>query len=137
MPLLFVYGSLKEGFPNFHVNRGRRLPGSYRTVQAHPFYLAEGVLPCLVHTPGRGHKVIGQVFEVSDADLAAMDKLERLGQPGGYDRVTIEVEANDDTLAGPLAAFAYVQHESRLAGASPHLGPIAEYTLEHAKSLRW
>lgn len=137
MSLLFVYGSLKEGFPNFHVNKGTRLPGSYRTVHAHPLFLAEGVLPCLLNTPGRGHQVVGQLFEVGDAELAAMDRLERVGEPGGYDRVTIDVEPNDDGRAGPLSVFVYVQHESRLAAAGPHLGPFAEYTHEHAKSLRW
>lgn len=138
MSLLFVYGSLKEGFPNFHVNRGRRIAGNYRTVHALPFYLADGVLPCLLHTPGRGHKVLGQLFEVSDAELAAMDKLERVGEPGGYDRITIEVEPSDGTQAGALSVFVYVQHESRIANVvGPHIGPLAEYTHEHAKSLRW
>ena len=137
MSLLFVYGSLKEGFPNFHVNKGQRLPGVYRTVHEHPFYLADGVLPCLLNAPGRGHQVIGQLFEVSDAELAAMDKLERVGEPGGYDRVSIDVEPNDGSPAEPMSVFVYVQHESRLSGAGPHLGPFAEYTHEHAKSLRW
>jgi gamma-glutamylaminecyclotransferase len=80
---------------------------------------------------------VGQLFEVSDAELAAMDRLERVGEPGGYDRVTIEVEPCDDPRAGPLSVFVYVQHESRLASGGPHIGPLAEYTHEHAKSLRW
>ena len=45
MPPLFVYGSLKEGFPNFHVNQGRRVPGEFRTVRPHPLYLVGGRLP--------------------------------------------------------------------------------------------
>ena len=51
MHLLFVYGSLKEGFPNFHVNKGRRVPGTYRTVQPYPLFLANGQLPCLLDAP--------------------------------------------------------------------------------------
>lgn len=137
MSLLFVYGSLKEGFPNFHVNQGRRVPGTYRTVQPYPLYLAEGVLPCLLPVPGRGQRVVGQLFEVGAAALARMDRLEKVGQPGGYARVTIDVEASDGAGAGTIAAFVYVQQESLLAGTGPHVGPIAEYTHEHAKSLRW
>lgn len=137
MSLLFVYGSLKEGFPNAHVNKGRRIAGRYRTVQAHPLYLADGVLPCLLANPGRGHQVIGQLFEVSESDLAAMDELERVGQPGGYDRVTIDVELDDGSSSEPMSAFVYVQSVSRLSGAGAHLGPLAEYTAEHARTLRW
>jgi hypothetical protein len=37
----------------------------------------------------------------------------------------------------PLEAFVYVQDESRLAGAGPHVGPLAEYTHEHAERLSW
>ncbi len=36
---VFVYGTLKEGFRNFHVNRGTRLPGEFVTEQAFPLYV--------------------------------------------------------------------------------------------------
>lgn len=134
-PLLFVYGSLKEGFPNFHVNKGRRVPGAYRTVKPFPFFLADGQLPCLLALPGTGHKVVGQLFEVSPSKLAAMDAFERVGEPGGYMRIVIEVASVE--ARAPNKAFVYVQHESRLAAPGAHVGPIAEYTYEHAKSLGW
>ena len=137
------------------------MPGVFRTVQPYPLYLADGVLPCLLPRPGRGHRVRGQLFEVDDADLAAMDALERVGEPGGYARITIEVEpVGDDAAAGapqpraegttlahqhvdarrgerPTTAFVYVQSEARLPPGGAHVGPIAEYTPEHARSLRW
>ena len=137
MHLLFVYGSLKEGFPNFHVNKGRRVPGTYRTVQPYPLFLANGQLPCLLAAPGAGHQVLGQLFEVSATELAAMDSLEKVGEPGGYRRITIEVEQVEMDPGRSHDAFVYVQHESRLAGSTTHVGPMAEYTHEHAKSLRW
>ncbi len=137
MTLLFVYGSLKEGFPNFHVNRGRRVPGRFRTVHPHPLYLANGHLPCLLAEPGSGHHVIGQLFEVTAEALADMDALERVGEPGGYERVTIAVEAIDNSGDGPVRADVYVQHPERLAVPGTHPGPLAEYTIEHAKGLRW
>ena len=54
MHLLFVYGSLKEGFPNFHVNRGRRRPGSFVTAQPHELWLLGGQLPALFAAAGDG-----------------------------------------------------------------------------------
>ena len=138
MPLIFVYGSLKEGFPNFHVNKGRRLQGDYKTAEAYPFYLLNGQLPCMLPTAGIGQQVIGQVFEVTTSALAAMDALERVGQPGGYARIDIAVNPTDTMAdAPPIHAFVYVQDPGVLRESGPHLGPIAEYTHEHAKSLRW
>lgn len=138
LPLLFVYGSLKEGFPNFHVNKGRRVAGDYRTAQAHPFFLVGGRLPCLMLPAGRGHRVAGQLFEVDAPALAAMDRLERVGEPGGYRRAVIEVEPIGAGLgAQRVDAFVYVQDESLLTATGRHIGPLAEYTQEHAKALRW
>ncbi|MDH4288630.1 MAG: gamma-glutamylcyclotransferase [Aquincola sp.] len=138
MTLLFAYGSLKEGFPNASVNTGRRLPGQYRTMQRLPFYLVgDGHLPCLVLAPGNGEQVIGQLFEVTEADLAAMDRLERVGKPGGYLRVRIAVQRTDAPGQHVVDADVYVQHPSKLDGEGPRIGPLAEYTIEHARRLAW
>ena len=137
MPLIFVYGSLKEGFPNFHVNKGRRLQGDYKTAEAYPFYLLNGQLPCMLPTAGSGQPVVGQVFEVTPPALAAMDALERVGQPGGYRRVEIAVLPVDAIDGAPVIAFVFVRDPDVLREPGAHLGPLAEYTLEHAKSLRW
>ena len=139
MPPLFVYGSLKEGFPNFHVNRGRRLPGEFRTLQPYPLYLVAGRLPCLLPARGEGLQVQGQLFEVTADALALMDALERVGQPGGYRRELIDVQSMDAAAAAgePIAAYAYLQSAAMLEAAGPHVGPLALYTLEHARSLRW
>jgi len=136
MSLLFVYGSLKQGFPNAHVNTGQRVPGNFRTLQRLPFYLADGGrLPCLVLQPGHGLQVLGELFEVDAAALAAMDRLERVGEPQGYSRVRIEVQQVDDGRV--LEADVYVQQASQLDLSHALIGPLAEYTLEHAQHLRW
>ncbi|MBX3609704.1 MAG: gamma-glutamylcyclotransferase [Hydrogenophaga sp.] len=136
MSLLFVYGSLKQDYPNHPVNRGRRVPGEYRTAQAYPMHLIDSVLPCLFLQPGQGLPVSGQLFEVNADALAAMDALERVGEPGGYQRVTIDVVASDGS--GALTpAFAYVQDAALLQRGGPHPGPLADYTPEHARALRW
>ena len=137
MAPLFVYGSLKEGFPNFHVNKGRRLPGEFCTLQRYPLYLIAGRLPCLLPAPGEGLQVQGQLFEVSADALALMDALERVGQPGGYRRELIEVQNMDPAAPHPVAAYVYLQSHALLDAEGTHLGPLARYTLEHARSLRW
>src|SRR6478672_567892 len=93
---VFVFGTLKEGFPNFATNRGHRIAGDFVTVQRYPLYLVgERFSPWLLDAAGEGERVIGQVFEVDPAGLAAMDDLERVTQPDGYRRRTVEVEAVD------------------------------------------
>jgi hypothetical protein len=37
--LLFVYGTLKQGFGNHHINAGTRVPGDYVTAQPHGVYI--------------------------------------------------------------------------------------------------
>lgn len=137
MPPLFVYGSLKEGFPNFHVNQGRRLAGEFRTLHPYPLYLIAGRLPCLLPARGEGLQVRGQLFEVSAEALARMDALERVGQPGGYSRELIEVQNIDPAAPQPVAAYVYLQRHALLDAEGAHLGPLERYTLEHARSLRW
>jgi gamma-glutamylaminecyclotransferase len=137
MDLLFVYGSLKEGFPNFHVNRGVRVPGTYCTLQPHPLYVVGGRLPCLLPLPGQGLPVSGQLYRVDAAALAAMDRLERIGQPGGYHRARITVQRTDRPEPAPHEAFVYLQSPALLDGPGPHLGPLAEYLPEYAQTLRW
>ncbi|BFM47969.1 gamma-glutamylcyclotransferase family protein [Marinomonas sp. THO17] len=92
MVRVFVYGTLKEGFPNFHLNHGKRLDGDFVTQQSFPLYLiGERHSPWLMLSAGLGHPIKGQVFSVSDEILAAMDKLERCDQANGYKRVTVQV----------------------------------------------
>lgn len=141
MQLLFVYGSLKEGFPNFHVNKGRRVAGLYRTAEPCALYLVSGQLPCLIPELGPtvtgGLQVQGQLFEVNPQELATMDALERVGEPGGYARSIIALERVDVQPVQRLQAFVYTQQAAQLQRPGPHLGPLAEYTQEHAQRLRW
>jgi len=137
--LVFVFGTLKEGFPNFHVNRGRRVPGDFVTVNAYPFYLVgERRSPWLLDQPREGNNVIGQVFEVDEAALGEMDVLERVDRSGGYLRRTIEVQALGQP--GPttrLSVFAYLKDPVEFREASTDaIGPLHEYTPEHAALYR-
>jgi gamma-glutamylaminecyclotransferase len=127
---IFVYGTLKEGFRNFHVNRGLRLPGEFITEQAFPLYvMGEFGLPWLLHEPGRGHRVTGQVFEVDDESLAAMDVLERVDDAGWYSRQPLAVRHTVNGSVTP--ALAYFGSAARLLTDAVHHGPLAEYTEAH------
>jgi len=127
---IFVYGTLKEGFPNFHVNRGARRPGAFVTRQAYPLYvIGEFGLPWLLHEPGQGKRVLGQVFEVEDAALAAMDVLERVNDADWYARRALVVGPVD---GGDLVQVqAYFGSPTRLITDAVHHGPLAEYTDAH------
>ncbi|MCB1999635.1 MAG: gamma-glutamylcyclotransferase family protein [Burkholderiaceae bacterium] len=137
--LIFVYGTLKQGFPNFPRNSGRRMPGDFRTLQPFPLYVVqlpnEDRAPWLMHQPGRGKPVTGQVFEVDEGLLQAMDTFEEVGLPQGYVRVAIDLEAVH-APGRPIASYAYVKLEHQLAECLAIEGPFAEYTLALAAGYR-
>ena len=138
MPLLFVYGSLKQGFPNEHVNTGRRVAGEYRTHERYALYLlGPGEVPCLVAPPGDGHQVIGELYEVDDDDLRRMDRLERLGEPEGYERVEAVVERFDISPVARSRVFIYVKQDRSIAASTARIGPLPEYRQEHAVRFHW
>ncbi len=127
---VFVYGTLKQGFCNFHVNRGVRVAGEFITVQAYPLYvIGEFGLPWLVNEPGQGQRVIGQVFEVDNASLAAMDVLERINDTGWYTRQNVAVQRAGS--GDVVQALAYFGSAARLLTDAAHHGPLAEYTQAH------
>jgi gamma-glutamylaminecyclotransferase len=137
--LLFVYGTLKEGFPNHALNTGRRVGGVYRTRLPFPFYVVrlanEDRAPWLVNSPGEGRRVAGQVFEVDSAALQAMDAFEEVGLASGYVRVEVELEVANaaNTL---LRAHAYMKQAHQLAACLAREGPFDEYTPELAIGYR-
>lgn len=91
---VFVFGTLKEGFPNFGSNAGRRLPGMFRTRLKMPLFLVgERCSPWLLNLPGIRHHVFGQIFEVDRPALEAMDILERVHESDGYQEFRCKLAA--------------------------------------------
>jgi gamma-glutamylaminecyclotransferase len=133
---VFVFGTLKQGFPNFHVNSGCRLSGTFVTSRAYPLYLVgERRSPWMLDQPGAGVCVRGEVFEVDGAALARMDVLERVGEPEGYRRVRIEVAGTGSSE--PVDAFVYLKDPAEFPPhAGSAIGPLSEYTPEHAALYR-
>jgi gamma-glutamylaminecyclotransferase len=133
--LVFVFGTLKEGFPNFATNRGERVPGTFRTRAAYSLYLVgERHSPWLIDSPGGGFRVAGQVFKVDGQSLAAMDKLERICEPDGYRRCVLELQ-NSESL-DVLSAHAYLKPAEALVPSQIRMGPLEEYRHEHAALYR-
>lgn len=138
MPLVFVYGSLKQGYPNTHLNSGVRQPGTFRTCQRLPMYLlGEGHVPCLVLSPGTGHHVQGEVYQVTEDSLAVMDRLERLGEPNGYLRITIEVETINADRTETFTVQVYAKSPEQGVSEGQRIGPLVEFTSEQAARFRW
>jgi len=133
--LVFVFGTLKEGFPNFAVNAGRRIDGEFVTLQRYPLYLVgERHSPWMIDLPGRGHRVAGQLFEVDEGALARMDALERITEPDGYRRLRIRVVARGEE-DDAVEAFVYLQ-PTMPAPSEIREGPLHDYLPAHASLYR-
>lgn len=134
---IFVYGTLKEGFPNFDTNAGIRIPGDFFTKNRYPLYLVgERHSPWMVNTPGEGERVIGQVFEVKPEVLERIDILQRVSALDGYERIEIAVISQSAEGEDELLVHAYLKHPRNLAGADIMAGPFSEYTREHVAFYR-
>lgn len=126
MHIVFVYGTLKRGFPNFDE-------------WMKPFeYIADGVTidkfplviggpyhsPILLDELGKGHLITGELFEVDDAGLETLDVIESVGKPNGYHRIKIEATYMNKTQN----VWIYVKH--RAAVDIVHNELSGEYMLD-------
>ena len=131
--LVFVFGTLKEGFPNFGSNTGTRISGHFETVSRYPLYLVgERHSPWMVNAPGSGERVMGQLFNVDANALQKMDVLERVTENDGYQRIAIKVRLCAAEQSKEQEFFAYLKHPKHLGAAAMMCGPLKEYSLEHA-----
>ncbi|XP_047410170.1 gamma-glutamylaminecyclotransferase [Sciurus carolinensis] len=96
MALVFVYGTLKRGQPNHKVlldsaNGSAAFRGQGRTAEPFPLVIAgEHNIPWLLHLPGRGHHVAGEIYRVDEQMLRFLDDFE--GCPHMYQRTAVPVE---------------------------------------------
>jgi gamma-glutamylaminecyclotransferase len=84
---VFVYGTLLSGERNHHLLARARLVGEARTGPRFSLYDL-GSFPGLV--PNGGHAVAGEVYEVDEPTLAALDRLE--GHPDFYRRASVVLD---------------------------------------------
>ena len=118
MNQLFVFGTLKRGFPNYEVGMsGLRFVGRCRTFEAYPLVVAgKWFSPVLIFEAGFGSRVFGELFEVDDAALERLDFFEHVHLPSGHHRVKIAVErvAGGGGGEGILDVWVYAKHRSQL-----------------------
>ena len=132
---VFVFGTLKEGFPNFKTNKGSRLAGSFLTKNTYPLYLiGDRYIPWLVLDEENGYQIKGEVYYVSEAALAEMDELEQISETDGYRRVELDVycEKTGKGFKGQV----YGKTLDQLPDVKIQCELKNEYTLEHAKLYR-
>jgi gamma-glutamylaminecyclotransferase len=103
MNRVFVFGTLKKSFPLHDKGlQGATYLGPYRTVEKYPMMVAgPWYAPMIIHDPGVGWQVKGEVYEVNDERLNVLDTLESIHKPGNH-RVMVEVEpleVGDITIA--------------------------------------
>lgn len=121
---IFVYGTLKRGFANHALLHNATFLGEARTRTAYPMVVhGTGFSVVIIPEPGIGHRVVGEVWEVDDAQLAQLDKLESTHLPTGYRREPIEVEMGPE--AAVAIAFVYFKPRDRVGVI--HTEPHADY----------
>lgn len=128
MHRVFVYGTLKRGFPN-DITGMNDFPciGRFRTVDAFPLVVGgKWFSPYLIAEPGEGHRVFGEVFEVDDHGLEKLDRMEGTQVPNGYRRIRVAIEGEDGNA--PFDAWTYVKDRASIEGV--HSGPLVEYALD-------
>lgn len=96
---LFIYGTLKHGFPNFDpAVSGVIRPGAFRTIELYPLHLTgPWGSPVLINEPGQGKVVVGEVHDVTIDQLMWFDEFEGTRLSHGYDRVRIKVSDDGGT----------------------------------------
>jgi len=132
---IFVFGTLKQGFPNFHLNQGQQLSGQFQTVETYPLYLVgERHGPWLIHTHGQGFNVQGEIYLLNDEQLKFTDEIEREGQVSGYHRRTLKAQnIGGETITREFhQAFCYFKLAKQLESEEIMVGPLDCYQLEHA-----
>jgi gamma-glutamylaminecyclotransferase len=127
MPHVFVYGTLKRGFPLHGEGLAdAKFLGAYRTVEPYPMVIAgPRFAPMMLDQPGRGVRVSGELYYVSLDQLAKLDTLESVGLPGNA-RGPIAIE--------PLHGGARIEADAFFKGAElaqpAHSGWLAMYPID-------
>lgn len=89
--LVFVYGTLKKGFHNYHYLQDSEFVGSGRTTEKYALYVDH--IPFVVKDEQVSF-IYGEIYSVDDSLLAILDQLE--GHPSWYCREQIDVILDDD-----------------------------------------
>uniref|UniRef100_A0A0D9WEY0 Gamma-glutamylcyclotransferase family protein n=1 Tax=Leersia perrieri TaxID=77586 RepID=A0A0D9WEY0_9ORYZ len=141
--MVFVYGTLKRGFPNHPLLAASSSTFAGAASTATPASLVVGpysvpfLLPRTSSSASGGHLVSGELYAVSPRDLLDLDTFEGT-HLGVYERHKVTVVVADQDGGGAVEAEAYFAHTSyadalwlRCGGEAAE---IREYTMDHAAS---
>ncbi len=125
---VFVYGTLKRGFPNdITAVMTVKFLGRFTTVKAFPLVVGGSWFsPYLISEPGEGHRVAGEIFEVDDRQLAELDRMEGTHLPNAYHRDRVKV--TPESGGASCEAWTYFKDRQTINGI--HSGPKPEYKLD-------
>lgn len=93
---IFVYGTLKRGSSNHNLLTGQKFIAVARTQPLYRLY-ALASYPAMVEAPQNGLSIKGEIWEVDEAQIPALDELEDVAH-GMYKRVPIPLLPPNDTL---------------------------------------
>ncbi|KAL0204330.1 hypothetical protein M9458_002348 [Cirrhinus mrigala] len=97
MALVFMYGTLKKGQPNYFRiedtdNGQAKFIAHARSVEKYPLVIdTEYNIPFLLNVPGTGQRVYGEIYRVDQKMLKFLDDFEILS-PEWYERIKIQLE---------------------------------------------
>ncbi|WP_062115049.1 gamma-glutamylcyclotransferase family protein [Aureimonas sp. AU40] len=120
---IFVYGTLKRGFP-FHPLGldGASFLGAVETLEPYPLLIAGSFFgPMMLDRPGEGLRVRGELYRVEPGRLPKLDELEDVGSPGSF-RTQILVAGEG---SGQVEAIGYMKSQSWLDPV--HTGYLSDY----------
>ena len=106
---VFVYGTLKKGFSNhyWHLGSAEDVFPFASTVKKYAMIVKTGyVYPYILGEHDQGHRILGEVYEVTDSQLTRLDLLE--GNPTHYRRELVEIE-NDENPGEIIKAWMYIK----------------------------
>ena len=125
---VFVYGTLKKGFPNYDESLlSHYFVGDCKTIDRYPLVVANKYYsPVLIDEKGEGQLVHGELYKVSQEVLTILDKMEGVGQDWGYRRIQIDVALDRGEV---ISANTYVKQRNELSAI--HSNPLQTYGIDH------
>jgi gamma-glutamylcyclotransferase (GGCT)/AIG2-like uncharacterized protein YtfP len=108
---LFVYGSLRQGFPNHFFLKNARYIGPFHTIDKYIMIAQKSkAFPYIVHSFAGGNSttISGELYDVDAETLRSIDDLE--GHPEFYRRRTVII--SNDTIS--YSAYIYILENSSI-----------------------
>lgn len=114
-PLVFVYGTLKEGGSNSHLMKGAKRVGS-GIVYGYGTLL--NTYPPTFSKEASQHPFRGELYSIDEAILTKLDMLE--GHPVGYYRTQVDVFVSEDQSVRAWCYFYYTDFGGEAAPVEAH-----------------